>query len=217
VDYRLTLSDSRLVQIEDCCGLQLIFLCLYTSAFYHVFRTYSVGAYVVLLTLDIQGITMQIFGSTFLAVYFELICFPFWQKVYLSLLIILGFLTALFVPFLVRTRKTNWRTFILVCFAGIGLISWIHHFFLIDLHYNKYNSHSLFALLGTYAWVLFGLLIRRVHIPERFSPGTFDVWFSSHQLFHIAVVIGSTTLYFGYKQIHEWQVHTKCVEMHHLF
>ncbi|RWS03918.1 solute carrier family 28 member 3-like protein [Dinothrombium tinctorium] len=38
---------------------------------------------------------------------------------------------------------------------------------------------------------LTGAIIYALRIPERFNAGKFDYWFSSHQLFHVFVVIGS--------------------------
>jgi len=203
-----SMGSARSLDIFTMCAfLGLTSICLYTSALYHLFRTYSVDAYIFWLIMDIQGITLQVFGSTFLSVYSEFVCFPEWQKLYIGILCLLAIITALFVPFLVRTRKTSQRTFILVCFASMGIIGWFHHFFLIGANWNQYNKHTLIALFKTYAWVCFGLVIRRAHVPERFFPGKFDVWFASHQLFHVAVVIGSYDLYLGYKAVYEWNLH----------
>lgn len=30
-------------------------------------------------------------------------------------------------------------------------------------------------------------------VPERFAPGRFDVWGSSHQIFHICVLLGAAS------------------------
>jgi len=200
--------NERTLDVYVICGyLILASICLFTSAFYHLFRTYSVSSYIFLLTLDIMGITFQIFGSTFLATYFEFICHPFWQNIYLSLLIFFALLTAIFVPHLVRHRKTNLRSIILIFFASVGIVGWFHHYTLVDSHYNQYNSHSLFSILGTYFCIISGMLIRRAHVPERFSPGTFDIWLSSHQIFHVASAIGAYYLFIGYKQIHDWALH----------
>ena len=33
--------------------------------------------------------------------------------------------------------------------------------------------------------------------PERTAPGKYDIWGSSHQLFHILVVMAATTHFYG--------------------
>lgn len=30
-------------------------------------------------------------------------------------------------------------------------------------------------------------------VPERFAPGRFDVWGSSHQIFHVCVLLGAAS------------------------
>lgn len=186
-------SDDLLAFI---CFLGLTTICLFTSSIYHLFRTHSVEVYVVLLTCDIIGITFQVFGSTFLLVFFEMNCYTWWRNIYMVYLCILAIITAVYVPYLVRNRyaitvlncavtlnsflfrKTSLRTFLLVCFALTGIVCWTHHFFLVGGQWNTYNTITLRHLLTTYAWVGAGLVIRRIRIPEYFAPGLFDVWVS---------------------------------------
>ena len=41
------------------------------------------------------------------------------------------------------------------------------------------------------ALYLIGALIYATRVPECWSPGTFDVWLSSHQIFHILIVLAA--------------------------
>ena len=41
----------------------------------------------------------------------------------------------------------------------------------------------------------FGIYLAR--IPERLAPGVFDIWFQSHQLFHVFVVAAACVHYYG--------------------
>jgi len=43
--------------------------------------------------------------------------------------------------------------------------------------------------------LLFGFYLAR--IPERLAPGLFDIWFQSHQLFHVFVVAAACVHYYG--------------------
>lgn len=38
---------------------------------------------------------------------------------------------------------------------------------------------------------LFGAALYAARIPERFSPGRFDLWCNSHQIFHVLLVLGA--------------------------
>lgn len=59
--------------------------------------------------------------------------------------------------------------------------------------------------------LLLGVALFVGRFPERLSPGSFDVWGHSHQLFHTCAVAGTTfhvialTAGYGYRQ-----THTKC-------
>jgi adiponectin receptor len=48
--------------------------------------------------------------------------------------------------------------------------------------------------------VLFAL-----RVPERWKPGAFDLFFSSHQLFHICVVVAALVHYKGILVMVAWR------------
>ena len=41
------------------------------------------------------------------------------------------------------------------------------------------------------------LFIPQFRIPERWRPGSFDVWGASHQIFHVCAVLGAALHYKG--------------------
>ena len=43
-----------------------------------------------------------------------------------------------------------------------------------------------------------GALLYALRIPERFFPGKCDVWFHSHQLFHVLVIAAAVVHYQGF-------------------
>jgi adiponectin receptor len=50
------------------------------------------------------------------------------------------------------------------------------------------------SLLGYIA----GVVVYANQWPEKWRPGTFDTWFSSHQLWHVAILVG---IYYHYKSV----------------
>lgn len=38
-----------------------------------------------------------------------------------------------------------------------------------------------------------GAVIYAARVPEKWSPGTFDIWGSSHQIFHVLVVLAAAS------------------------
>lgn len=53
-------------------------------------------------------------------------------------------------------------------------------------------------LLGAYLLLTSGCYVRcKTRIPESLRPGKFDIWCSSHQIFHIFVVLATVSQLFG--------------------
>jgi len=46
-----------------------------------------------------------------------------------------------------------------------------------------------------------GALLYAVRVPERFFPGKCDIWFQSHQIFHMFVVIAAFVHYHGISEM----------------
>lgn len=44
---------------------------------------------------------------------------------------------------------------------------------------------------------LVGALIYMYKVPERLKPGLFDIWFCSHQVFHVHHIMAAITYYHG--------------------
>ncbi|CAG8517013.1 36_t:CDS:2, partial [Scutellospora calospora] len=60
-----------------------------------------------------------------------------------------------------------------------------------------YDVMSLKWMLITGAFYLIGAVFYSARIPERFFPGSFDIWGHSHQIFHFLVVFASLSYYYG--------------------
>lgn len=44
---------------------------------------------------------------------------------------------------------------------------------------------------------IFGAVLYAARWPERSAPGTYDIWGSSHQIFHMFVVLAAVTHFYG--------------------
>ena len=66
------------------------------------------------------------------------------------------------------------------------------------------------ALMG--ALYIVGALLYGFRIPERFfTPGTFDLVFSSHQIFHVCVVVAAYVHYLTVHNHYMWRIeHSVC-------
>ena len=78
------------------------------------------------------------------------------------------------------------RAAVFLTFGLSAVIPALHYGLIEGSH--AYRCLTLTVLMG--AIYVTGGLIYAIRIPERFYPGKFDMWFNSHQIFHVFVVGG---------------------------
>lgn len=54
--------------------------------------------------------------------------------------------------------------------------------------FMQYVHFILLLLAFPYRGRVISNLGMQFRIPERFAPGHFDIWFSSHQIFHVSIL-----------------------------
>ena len=83
------------------------------------------------------------------------------------------------------------RVFRAAIFVALGLISAlpIIHFLIENGISDSFEKGSLTNLLTMGALYITGAGLYAARIPERFLPGKCDIWFQSHQIFHLLVSI----------------------------
>jgi len=182
--------------------------CLGTSAVCHLLSCCSLDTAGVLWRLDYSGIVLLIVASFFPPVYYGFLCAPFWRHFYMGVTFLLGtttlglsLLPAMQRPTMIKVDPARGPTSRVraVMFSALGL--WgaipICHQLLVNGHvWHVRTALSLDLLMG--ATYLIGATIYALRIPERWYPGRFDVWLHSHQIFHVAVVLGA---YIHYKAV----------------
>lgn len=55
------------------------------------------------------------------------------------------------------------------------------------------ESASLDWVVSQGALYIIGAVIYAARVPEKWSPGKYDIWGSSHQIFHVLVVMAAAT------------------------
>lgn len=182
-----------------------VMLCLLCSTTCHLFGCCSKHVSALMWRFDYAGIAVLIVASFYPAVYYGFLCKPLWRTFYLFTTSALGtcvLCVALFEIF--QTNKMrHWRAGM---FAALGLcgVFPMAHQWLIHWH-NPYVQQVILyeALMG--ATYLAGAAIYSSRIPERFKPGAFDIFFHSHQLFHVAVVIAAYIHFQAVLLLVEWR------------
>eukprot|EP01113_Clastostelium_recurvatum_P003486 TRINITY_DN11518_c0_g1_i1.p1 TRINITY_DN11518_c0_g1~~TRINITY_DN11518_c0_g1_i1.p1 ORF type:complete len:304 (+),score=71.25 TRINITY_DN11518_c0_g1_i1:27-938(+) len=188
--------DKFVITLFLCCTT----VCFFFSAAYHAFRSHSSHAYKKFLILDVASIGIQLFSCNVAIMYFEMVCFPELRVRYHVTLVLLMIIIVVSVPWMIRNGRTSLRTFSFIVLACSGLVAHFHHAWTRQWTWNPIEQNVLRNLLLTYFFTGFGLVVRRIQIPESLGwfRGRFHIYFSSHQIFHILVSMSSLSMHAAY-------------------
>ncbi|KAL2827059.1 hemolysin-III related-domain-containing protein [Aspergillus cavernicola] len=163
--------------------------CLGMSAFYHTISNHSPIVARIGNTFDYIGIVGLIVGSFAPSVYYGFYCVPELQQLYWSMICGIG-LGCVVVSIFPQFRTPRWRLFRAAMFVGMGLSA----AFPVIHGLQIYGRDQMMRQIGL-GWLLLqgslyivGAGIYAARVPERLRPGRFDLWGSSHQIFHVLVV-----------------------------
>eukprot|EP00892_Ulva_mutabilis_P011898 jgi/Ulvmu1/9080/UM005_0175.1 len=179
--------------------------CLLVSAVCHLLGSVNFKVHSFIWRLDYAGIVGMIVSSFVPSIYYIFLCSPAVRWTYLSGIAMLGFAT-LALSLLNRFQTIKWRATRATCFSllgVVGVVPWAH--VLIAHPYNEvvWTVMMLDMMMG--AAYLSGALLYATRVPERFFPGRFDLFFHSHQIFHVCVVVGAYMHYLGVMELLRWR------------
>ncbi|KAK4247928.1 hemolysin-III related-domain-containing protein [Corynascus novoguineensis] len=180
------------------CFFAGAFCCLGMSGTYHMLSNHSEGVAKWGNKLDYTGIVFLIVGSYVPALWYGFFCWAGWLTAYLGAIALLG-LGCLVVSWFEHFRTPAWRPYRALMFVGLGLSGVIP-----VLHgLSFYGYRELDERMGL-SWVLLqgalyisGAFLYAVRFPECKWPGAFDIWGSSHQIFHVCVLLAATSHLYG--------------------
>eukprot|EP01104_Vermistella_antarctica_P016795 TRINITY_DN5800_c0_g1_i1.p1 TRINITY_DN5800_c0_g1~~TRINITY_DN5800_c0_g1_i1.p1 ORF type:complete len:719 (-),score=124.85 TRINITY_DN5800_c0_g1_i1:22-2016(-) len=164
--------------------------CLFFSTLYHTFCCKDLQSCVTFGRLDYSGIVLLICGSMIpIAMYAS--AFGVLRWVYTVVLCVLG--SALFViaqcDFFHGVRFRSLRAYLFFGYATFGLLPGLH---LVYAYGTGHVMGGLYLKLALMALCYVGgLTVYILRIPERWFPGKCDIWFHSHQFWHIFVVLAA--------------------------
>ncbi len=181
------------------------FLCLCSSTFYHLFYVQSGQLAISLIQIDYAGIICLMGGALYPVVYYGFYCHA--SSIAQNYLISVTMCSALalvasFHP--AFDRFPSVRSSIYVALGVSGLVPIGHLILLVG-----FQSPDVQQVLPGVSLSIFlnvsGLTIYMSRVPERWWPGQFDIWCSSHQLWHICVVASSLVWYLNASDYHAWR------------
>jgi len=173
-------------------------LCLGLSSLFHTVCCHSESVSNLFSKLDYAGIALLTVGSFVPWIYYGFYCQFTPKVIYLTSISVLG-TGAIIVTMLDRFNKAEYRPLragLFVCLGGFGFVPTLHLF--IQSGWNDALVKGGIPTLMVMAFLyIFGAVLYGCRIPERFLPGKFDLWFQSHQIFHVLVIAAAFVHYHG--------------------
>ncbi|KAH8592526.1 hemolysin-III related-domain-containing protein [Bisporella sp. PMI_857] len=170
-------------------------VCLGMSAAFHAISNHSPAVLKFGNKLDYIGIVFLITGSFVPTIYYGFYCHPHLQEVYICSLGVGCASVSIFDRF----RTPAWRPYRAGMFVAEGLSGIFPMLHGVQL----YGFSGMFDRVGL-AWILLeaflyilGAGLYAARWPERSSPGSYDIWGSSHQIFHVLVLLAATSHLYG--------------------
>ncbi|KAK0398632.1 hypothetical protein QR680_002683 [Steinernema hermaphroditum] len=201
----LTRPDTH-IQFQEKLVFSFFFLgaifCLGMSCTFHTVSCHSADVVRIFSKLDYVGISLLIIGSFIPWIYYGFYCRMEPKITYIGMVCVLG-VAAVIVSLWDKFSESKYRplrALVFVCMGGSGVIPALHFMWKegSERLFDQGGFHWLLAMAGLY---LLGALLYATRTPERFFPGKFDIWFQSHQLFHICVVCAALVHYYGITEL----------------
>ncbi|XP_061125280.1 adiponectin receptor protein 2 [Syngnathus typhle] len=206
--FRPNMSFVAPVQEKVAIGMFFLgaILCLSFSWLFHTVYCHSEGVSRVFSKLDYSGIAFLIMGSFVPWLYYSFYCSPQPCFIYLLVVCVLG-LSAIIVSQCDFFATPQYRGVRAGVFVGLGLSGVVP-----TLHFVISEGLIRATTMGQIGWLFLmatlyitGACLYAARIPERFFPGKCDIWFHSHQLFHILVVAGAFVHFHGVSNLQEFR------------
>ncbi|XP_056275823.1 progestin and adipoQ receptor family member 3a [Pseudoliparis swirei] len=181
-------EDYVIYSIELFC-FQLCMLC---SAGYHLFCCHrSEETSRRWMALDYAGVSIGILGCYVPGVFYTFYCDDYWRQVYL--LTVLAMLLAVFFsqlhPHSLGQQWQRLRSLSFCLVAAYGVLPALHWVCLAGGFSSDLVQAFFPRILGMYFIAILALLFYVSKVPERYFPGQLNYLGSSHQLWHLLLLL----------------------------
>jgi adiponectin receptor len=175
------------------------------SAAYHTLRNHSPRISMTALQADMTGAVILVLGDSFSQIYVDLYREPRLCSFYCLIVIALA-VPALAVASHSRLQKPhhrNQRVAIVSIIALLRILPTAHGLSLLNGRQDCLRTGLTFWIYEGISYVIASVFFLS-HAPESLIPHKFDIYFSSHQFFHLAVVIAAFIHLWGARATFEW-------------
>ena len=181
--------------------------CMLSSSMAHTFSICSPKANKWWWRIDYVGIAVMITTSFCPIIYYTFLNDLVWRNFYLISILSLGSLVAC-ISLLEIFQSDSYRVFragFFVAFAICAVFPLFHAIALYaPLRSRNFTNIILYELLMG-ALYLGGAFIYAIQFPESKYPGKFDLFFNSHQMFHVMIVFAAYAHYAAVLEAIDWR------------
>uniref|UniRef100_A0A8C4R0C1 Adiponectin receptor 2 n=1 Tax=Eptatretus burgeri TaxID=7764 RepID=A0A8C4R0C1_EPTBU len=177
-------------------------LCLCFSWLFHTVYCHSEKVSRTFSNADGRVLALLIMGSFVPWLYYSFYCNPQPRLIYLIVICVLGIL-AIIVSQWDRFATPQYRMMRAVVFLALGFSGIVP-----TVHFTVVEGFIKAATVGQVGWLVLmaalystGAALYAARIPERFFPGKCDIWFQSHQIFHVLVVAAAFVHFHGVSKL----------------
>ncbi|KAJ5547620.1 hypothetical protein N7513_004854 [Penicillium frequentans] len=183
-------------------------ICLGMSAAFHTFMNHSEDVCNLWLQLDFIGIVVLTLGDFVSGINMVFYCEHDLKCIYWGMIGTLS-LVSLIILVNPRFQGLRWRTFRVGTFMAMGLsgiaplIHGIARFGFVQM--MKQSGAPFYIAEGLLLGL--GAVVYTTRAPESLGPGKFDIFGSSHQIFHVLVVLATTLQLVGILSALDYNYH----------
>ncbi|KAI9458643.1 hemolysin-III related-domain-containing protein [Lactarius psammicola] len=203
VVFLLTFNTSYFESHEDVSWADRAVFVVFLSAFFHMSSSHSkeiipglsASPFAPCLNASCDCSLVLILGSTYPCLYYGFFCEPYYKLCYLLLFTAAGLAAAYFVlsPEYRGPTGRHARTKVFISFGLCGVLPVLH--LVLSHGTNVLQEMGFLWLLAAGAMYITGATLYANRVPERLAPGKFDLFFSSHQIFHVFVILAALSTY----------------------
>ena len=177
--------------------------CLGSSALFHWFQPLNQVIAKILHKLDYAGIALLNFGSSYAAFFYYFYCQPICFYLCCGFIFI-ACMVVFFVSLTDWIDKNEHATFkgLMYGFLGISNVLPACSIMYLIYHASDQNDHiplgiEFFLIVTMAVTYLSGLVFYIKKIPECWVPYKFDIWFNSHTIWHLFVLLATLETFFA--------------------
>jgi len=182
--------------------------CMATSAVFHLMTPHSKQVYERCLRFDMTGIALVIIASFLVGLHYGYWCHPFLGRLYFSIVGVLSCIALAWPHMPKLLHNFNLSVTFFASFVAFALVPLFHWVSVVGGLSSEQATLFFWKLIATFGLYALGFLFYGAQFPERFYSGKFDIVGHSHQLWHIAVLLGALEFYTamqayaGYRETH---------------